>query len=230
MSRIALQISMLEKVAHALGPIIHDVVFVGGCTTGLFLDDDFTLEQVRFTNDVDLIVDIATYLDFQRLTERLLPRGFKTTMDNEVICRLSLDELKVDFMPADINALGFTNRWFKHALDTAEYRQISPLTSIKLVTPQLFVATKLEAYQFRGNDDCLASHDIEDLLNLFDGRSTIVDELRNEHFDELKDYINLKLSSLLQDRNFEYAVQATARGDLRRTELIFNRIEQVLTR
>ncbi|MFC3530398.1 hypothetical protein ACFOMH_19700 [Paracoccus mangrovi] len=51
---------MLETVAEAIGDDLRDrLVFVGGCTTALFITDPITLEDVRLTNDVDLIVDLA---------------------------------------------------------------------------------------------------------------------------------------------------------------------------
>ncbi len=50
---------MLETVAEAIGDDLRDrLVFVGGCTTALFITDPITMEDVRLTNDVDLIVDL----------------------------------------------------------------------------------------------------------------------------------------------------------------------------
>ena len=37
------------------------LVFVGGCTTALYITDPVTLEGVRATDDVDLIVDLAGF-------------------------------------------------------------------------------------------------------------------------------------------------------------------------
>lgn len=54
-----LQLKMLEKVADTLGDeLLPQVVFVGGCITGLLITDEFTKKQVRYTKDVDLIVHI----------------------------------------------------------------------------------------------------------------------------------------------------------------------------
>jgi len=45
MSEFNLQLKMLEKVADALGDeLLPQVVFVGGCTTGLLITDEFTKE------------------------------------------------------------------------------------------------------------------------------------------------------------------------------------------
>ncbi|MGY4498473.1 hypothetical protein ACVWYH_002404 [Bradyrhizobium sp. GM24.11] len=53
---------MLKTVAVALGDqLLARLVFVGGCTTALYITDSVTLEGVRATDDVDLIVDLAGF-------------------------------------------------------------------------------------------------------------------------------------------------------------------------
>ena len=51
---------MLEFVATKLGEIRNDVVFLGGCTTGLFISDPL-VPDVRYTLDVDCIVDVISW-------------------------------------------------------------------------------------------------------------------------------------------------------------------------
>ncbi|WP_265497888.1 hypothetical protein, partial [Providencia rustigianii] len=178
MNTINLQKEMLLTVAKALGnELLQQVIFVGGCTTGLFVTDEFTREQVRYTDDVDLIVNITGYAKFAKLQEQLRCKGFKEDPTDDVICRMLLGELKVDFMPIDEQALGFSNSWYKRAAETALDYTIESGIIIKLIRPEYFIATKLEAYLGRGNGDLLSSHDIEDILNLFDGRESIVDDI-----------------------------------------------------
>lgn len=63
-------IQMLEVVAEALGrQLCQEVAFVGGCTTALLLTDEFSLEDVRYTDDVDLVVHLTGYTEWQRLVE-----------------------------------------------------------------------------------------------------------------------------------------------------------------
>lgn len=225
MNTINLQKEMLVKVATALGDaLIKIMVFVGGCTTGLLVTDDFTKEQIRYTDDVDLIVDIMGYAAWTDLQDQLKVKGFSIDMGEEVMCRMILDNLKVDFMPVDDKALGFTNIWYKDAVATAQDYALSDTLTIKLITPEYFVATKLEAYLGRGEGDALSSHDIEDLLNIFDGRASIVDDILSASAN-LKNYVSEQLKLLVNDGNFEYAVQATARNDSGREQLIFERIE-----
>ena len=55
MSAVDVAKVMLSKVAIALDePLLQNVAFVGGCTTGLLVTDDFSRQGVRFTDDVDL--------------------------------------------------------------------------------------------------------------------------------------------------------------------------------
>lgn len=225
MSVINLQKEMLVKVATALGDdLVRTMVFVGGCTTGILVTDEFTKEQIRYTDDVDLIVDIIGYAAWTDLQEQLKVKGFSIDMGEEVMCRMILDNLKVDFMPVDDKALGFTNIWYKDAVATAQDYVLNDALTIKLITPEYFVATKLEAYLGRGNGDALSSHDIEDLLNIFDGRASIVDDVLSAS-EDLQNYVSEQLSSLMEDGNFEYAVQGTARNDPDREQLIFERLE-----
>jgi hypothetical protein len=85
---------MLETVAGALGSDLRDrLVFVGGCTTVLFITDDITLEDVRATDDVDLIVDLAGYLEWAQLQDQLRQKGFAESPDDDVICGMRLGEL-----------------------------------------------------------------------------------------------------------------------------------------
>ena len=82
-------------------------------------------------------------------------------------------------MPDDPDVLGFSNRWYEDALNSATEFELQKGTIIRLVTPAYFLATKFEAYIGRGNNDPLSSHDIEDILNVVDGRPSIVDEIKS---------------------------------------------------
>lgn len=79
---------MIATVAAALGEgLLQEVAFVGGCTTGLLLTDDFSKEQVRHTDDVDLIVHVVNHAGMLRLQAQLSARGFSHSMeDDSPIC------------------------------------------------------------------------------------------------------------------------------------------------
>ena len=225
------QIDMLKLVAKALGPELRQqMTFVGGCTTGLLLTDAFTREQVRSTDDVDLIVHVIGYQAFATLQHQLGQRGFKVSAgqddDDFPICAMKLGELRVDFIPDDERVLGFSNRWYKGAVASATACVLDAETTINLVNPVYFIATKLEAYKGRGRGDALGSRDIEDILNLVDGRPELLHEIHSASA-EIRAYISLEIARLLDDANFEYAVASQSLGSKDREELLFERLEEL---
>ena len=130
-------------------------------------------------------------------------------------------------MPDDESILGFSNRWYPAATQTATHYSLTPDVHIKLITPTYFLATKLEAYYGRGQGDLLNSRDIEDILTLvdgFDGLSEVVQQTDVE----VQTYLSEKISELLKDRDFDYAVSSQARGDQGREDLIFERLEALV--
>lgn len=225
---------MLQRVAVALGPeLAAQMAFVGGCTTALMLTDAISRESVRFTDDVDLIVHVLGGASWYALQARLQQRGFLVSAEDEVICRMRLatggvSPLIVDFMPDDERILGFSNRWYADALRTAQNYTLPDGTVIRLVTPVYFVATKLEAYRGRGNDDPMASRDIEDLLTVIDGRESLRAELGAAD-PALQQVVAAQLRELLAHPDFEYAVQSTARGNAQREALLFRRLEAMIS-
>lgn len=121
------------------------MAFVGGSTTALLITDPVTLEAVRYTQDIDLIVDADSRAGWYQLQQQLRARGFKESMDDEIVCRMNLGGLKVDFMPLDECILGFTNRWYRAALASARRYALTRNLTIRVLAPEYFLATKLEA-------------------------------------------------------------------------------------
>ena len=105
--------------------------------------------------------------------------------------------------------LGFTNRWYKAALQTAQSYPITEEINIRLVTPVYFLATKFEAFKGRGKNDLLGSRDIEDILNLMDGRAELSQEL-SQAADDVKVYLAAEFKVLLNSPDISYAVQKIA--------------------
>ncbi|MGO4560114.1 hypothetical protein [Mesorhizobium sp. 2RAF21] len=220
---------MLKAVAEALGDELRArLLFVGGCTTALYITDPIVLEGVRATDDVDLIVDLAGFAEWAELMERLRARGFTEAADDPVICRMKLGELKVDFMPDDEAILGFSNRWYAKGIATAEPEQLEEGLEIRRLTPQLFVATKLEAYRGRGGGDLIGSRDAEDILLLVDGREEIVEEIAGGEPD-IRDYIAEQIAALLDDPNFDHFLEGNIRGPAGRVDIVYERLVAIST-
>lgn len=216
-------LQMLETVADALGSEFRErLVFVGGCTTALFITDAVTLEDVRATDDVDLIVDLAGYAAWTEMQKQLREKGFSESAEDEVICRMRLGELKVDFMPDDPDILGFSNRWYAKGIETAVLHSLTAEMEIKLLQPELFIATKLEAYMGRGGGDLIMSHDIEDILLVVDGREELITEIQNADKD-IRDFIAKQFREIQQDYEFENFLTGNIRGPEGRVEIVRER-------
>jgi predicted nucleotidyltransferase len=215
---------MLKVVALALGRELRTrLVFVGGCTTALYITDPITLEGVRATDDVDLIVDLAGYAEWADLMARLCERGFAEAADENVICRMKLGELKVDFMPDDKAILGYSNRWYTKGIETAVSAALEEGLEIRSLTPPLFIATKLEAYLGRGKDDLIGSRDAEDILLLVDGREELVEEIAATE-PEIRAYIAEQITAVLEDPNFDHFLEGNVRGPAGRTDIVYERL------
>ena len=147
--------ALFEAVVRLLRPVLDDLVFVGGCTTGLFLTDP-AASGIRPTKDVDAIVDVTSYAKYASLAERLRALGLaEDTTPGAPLCRWRRAEMIVDVMPTDASVLGFSNRWYPAAIETAQVQAIAGY-DVRIVTPALFIATKLEAFHGRGANDVFA--------------------------------------------------------------------------
>ncbi|WP_457812181.1 hypothetical protein [Sinorhizobium meliloti] len=216
-------LEMLKAVATALGEDLRErLVFVGGCTTALFITDPITLEDVRVTDDIDLIVDLAGLAEWAQLLEQLRERGFREAADETVICRMRLGALKVDFMPDDEGILGFSNRWYARGIDTATRHQLSEGLTIQVLTPALFLATKLEAFAGRGNNDLFTSRDAEDILLVVDGRESLLDEITATE-DDVREFVASWFRALLEHVDFDDFLEGNIRGPAGRVDLVRSR-------
>jgi hypothetical protein len=196
--------ALFESVVRLLAPVLDELVFVGGCTTGLFITDP-AAGGIRPTKDVDAIVDVTSYAKYAALSERLRALGLaEDTTPGAPLCRWWQGDLIVDVMPVDEHVLGFSNRWYPAAMETAQRFRIAG-HDVRVVTPALFIATKLEAFHGRGGGDIVASHDLEDIIAVVDGRSEIVSEVAAASTD-VRHYIASEVRTLLENRDFTEAL------------------------
>ena len=95
----------LETVASSLGGLLPEVTFVGGSTTILLVDESAHF-GVRKTDDVDVIADITTLVEYHEFGKALRELGYQEDI-NGPICRWSLDSdggvVTLDVMIACLN-------------------------------------------------------------------------------------------------------------------------------
>ena len=66
---------LLVRVARLLKPLLDELVFVGGCVTGVLISDPAAAE-VRPTYDVDALAEISSYAEYAAFSARLRELGF----------------------------------------------------------------------------------------------------------------------------------------------------------
>ena len=192
--------ALFQSVVRLLAPVLDELVFVGGCMTGLFITDP-AASGIRPTKDVDAIVDVASYSKYAALADRLRAIGLaEDTTEGAPLCRWRHGALIVDVMPTDASVLGFSNRWYPDAVETASTIEVAG-HRVRIVTPVLFIAIKLEAFRGRGSGDVVASHDLEDIIAVLDGRPEIVSDVAAAS-SKVRDYIAAEIRALLDDRDF----------------------------
>lgn len=194
-------LDQLIAVAGALRPLLPELVFVGGCLTGLLITDEAAGEP-RTTIDVDAIVEITSYAQYAEFGNRLRSLGFREdTRDGAPVCRWVQGGMILDVMPLDENILGFSNRWYRAAMDASVTKKLRDDLEIRMVTAPYFVATKLEAFKGRGSGNFLGSHDLEDVVSVVDGRENLAPEVRAAGA-ELSEYVRRTLAKLLENPAF----------------------------
>jgi hypothetical protein len=118
------------EAARLLKPLLGELVFVGGSTTALLITDKAAAD-VRPTYDVDAIAEIGSYAEYADFSERLRKCGFtEDAGEGAPICRWRQKKTILDVMPLDEKILGFSNRWYKPAMDTSVPAKCSPFAKI----------------------------------------------------------------------------------------------------
>ena len=189
----------LEVMAKARADLLPQVTFVGGCTTILLVDESAHF-GVRKTDDVDVIVNVATLLEYHQFAEALRRLGFREDSDGP-ICRWliasELGDIKLDVMPTNEGILGFSNRWYETAINNAVEIPLSSGIVIKVISLAYFLATKFEAFGSRGNGEFF-SHDLEDVIFVMENRNRLIFELMDCD-KEVKQYLAHQAVLLLND-------------------------------
>jgi hypothetical protein len=135
------------------------------------------------------------------LADRLRAIGLvEDTSEGAPLCRWRHGALIADVMPTDATVLGFSNRWYPDAIESATTINVAG-HRVRLVTPALFIATKLEAFRGRGGGDLLASHGLEDIIAVVDGRPEIVSEVAVASRG-VREYIAVEIQALLDSQDF----------------------------
>ncbi len=209
----------------AMGPLCEQVVFVGGCATGLLVDDA-ELMDVRPTEDVDAIVEVASLVAYHRVADQLMERGFKQTMaDNTPPFRWFWNRMQLDLVPLDEKVLGFANRWYRVGFDAALSVELAGGLKLRHLSAPHFLATKFEAFKDRGNNDVYLSHDLEDIMTVMEGRSNVAREMAAAQIGVRK-HVGQSVAALLNMPTFHNALPGLL-SDPEREQTVKARLMQI---
>ncbi|MBS1578280.1 MAG: hypothetical protein JST29_01415 [Bacteroidetes bacterium] len=166
-------------------------------------------EEVRPTNDVDIIIELWAHKDYADVEEKLRLMGFVNDIESGIMCRYRVQGIIVDIMPTDENILGFSNKWYPEGFRNAIDYNIDSNTSVKIFTINYFIASKLEAFKGRGKNDGRTSSDFEDIIYIFENSKSVWDDMQMAE-SELKKYLKNEFKMLLNNSFFEEWVDAHA--------------------
>lgn len=129
---------LLEAAINQLDELTDAMVFVGGCATGLLITDSGA-PPIRATRDVDAIVQVFSYVEYNRLAEQLRGKGFKEAVDSNVISRWISEGVVLDVMPTNKSVFGFGNSWYESAAKNAQEITLTNLNKkIRVITAPNF--------------------------------------------------------------------------------------------
>ena len=133
---MASNLPLLEEAAAKLRNLLPEVVFVGGSTLDLMVTDQGSA-PIRSTYDVDVVI-AADYADYSAFCDRLRDIGFHNdTRPGAPLCRFLNGDLMLDVMSTQKSALGFSNRWYGGAIQTAMPASLPSGKVIRLIAAPL---------------------------------------------------------------------------------------------
>lgn len=214
----------IKAVAKALGDLKEKVVFVGGATLSLY--STRKVFEVRPTEDVDIIVEVLNYSKGAELDDKLRSIGFVNDTESGIICRWRIQKIIVDIMPTTDAATGFSNRWYPEGFEHAINHEIDKSCTVRILDAPYFLATKIEAFNSRGNNDGRTSHDFEDIVYVLENRKEIWEEIATAP-GSIKKYLRSEFRILLNNRNImEWIDSHVERASPPATEYIYERLKE----
>ncbi len=194
----------MKAVAHCLKGFSKPYAFVGGATVSLYATQNSLAENIRPTDDVDVVIELATYDDYSHIEDQLRALGFINDFASGVICRYTIQGIVVDIMPTASAILGFSNKWYPEGFRNAIPYKLDDETEILIFSLPYFLASKWEAHKSRGKD-LRTSRDFEDMVYVFENCKNLDDQLLSAP-ESVKQYLAHELTPLLDHPDFEEAL------------------------
>ena len=196
--------AIIKRIAIALGELNEKVIYVGGATVSLYINDP-AADDVRPTKDVDITVKVASMLELENLRETLTKKGFKQSSGLNVICRFRYEDILVDVMATKPISWAPANKWFEKGFERLEKINIDNVT-IQIMPLAFFLASKFTTFEDRGRGEPRTSHDFEDITYILDNRMDWDDILLAEKDEEVKSFLLERLNRIKKSDIFQEAI------------------------
>lgn len=219
------QIQMLEKAGRLLSALNERIVFTGGATISLYLDE-ISAVDARPTKDVDCVVEITSTAEYYQFSDKLRQIGLAEDTQSGVICRWRYQDLIIDIMPTDPSALGFSNSWYMPGMTKSIQFELPSGQNISIFTVSYLLASKIEAFNDRGKRDPYMSTDLEDIVLLLDGCPDLEEDFQQtdpEVRTFVKGWFTSELNLLREIAPAQLSFVARNSG---REQLLLSRIER----
>lgn len=223
-----INLALVAQVAKGLKELNGKMVFIGGAVISLYTDDP-AAEEIRPTVDIDMTINLANYAEWAQMQERLSELEFYPDPQGQSICSYKYQNIAIDIMPAEDSSIGISNIWYIPGFKYLQQITLEEGTSINILPAPYFLATKLEAFKDRGNNDFYGSHDFEDIIYLIDNRTTIVEEILKSD-EDLKQYIKQELTAIKSHPQSEEILAMHIHPLIReeRLQMLMEKIEQII--
>ncbi|PWH86285.1 nucleotidyl transferase AbiEii/AbiGii toxin family protein [Brumimicrobium oceani] len=192
-----------KKIAHALGELNNDAVFVGGAVVSLYIDDK-SADDVRPTKDIDISLEITSFGELERIRKRLEQKGFYQSHEDKVVCRFRFEDIKVDVMSTKEVGWAPANQWFESGFKDLIEVEIDDIT-VRCLSLPYFLATKFTAFENRGGEDPRTSHDFEDIVYILNHTSTLKNQILSSE-NKVKNYLIHCFNKIIENRNQQEAI------------------------
>jgi hypothetical protein len=145
--------------------------------------------------------------------------------DNAPPFRWYWNRMQLDLVPLDEKVLGFANRWYRVGFDAALAVELAGGLKLRHLSAPHFLATKFEAFKDRGNNDVYLSHDLEDIMTVMEGRSTVAREMDAAH-EAVRKHVGLSVEALLHMPTFINALPGLL-SDPEKEQAVKTRLTQI---
>jgi len=105
-------------------------------------------------------------------------------------------------MPTSEKILGFTNIWYSEGFEKSIEYEVGGKCVVKIFKSEYFLATKIEAFKNRGNNDGRSSTDFEDIVYFLNNRTTVWEDIEKSE-SKVKEYIINNFNTFLKNKYIE---------------------------